>query len=241
MGIQDDFDRQGFAVVRDLAPPDLVASLGAVYDRMLSGDVACPGDDRQLGDVTRQIMHPHKHHPLCADNAAITAARELSKGFLRTDAPAFFFSMLIHKPPRHPHETPWHQDVSYLEQPMTPPGIVCERPVIAQFWLALDDVDETMGCMEFVPGEHRKPMPRHRIASGDPEEEGRLLTTDDPALAYDLAAAVRCPVPAGSATVHDYAAPHRTGPNTSDRHRRAFIFSFVNQDAFDALGVKVAA
>ena len=31
--------------------------------------------------------------------------------------------------------------------------------VVAQFWLALDDIDETMGCMEFIPGGHRAPMP----------------------------------------------------------------------------------
>jgi ectoine hydroxylase-related dioxygenase (phytanoyl-CoA dioxygenase family) len=107
--------------------------------------------------------------------------------------------------------------------------------VVAQFWLALDDVDETMGCMEFVPGAHRQPMPEHHVASGDPSDEGRLLAIVDPAAKLDLSLAVKCPLTAGSATVHGYTTPHFTGPNRSARGRRAFIFSFANMVALRQL------
>lgn len=112
---------------------------------------------------------------------------------------------------------------------------------IAQFWIALDDVDETMGCMEFIPGVHEQPMAAHRVASDDPDDEGRLLEIVDPASAFDLSRAVPCPINAGSATVHSYSTPHFTAPNRSVRGRRAFIVSFANlaalEGASDQVGV----
>jgi len=96
----------------------------------------------------------------------------------------------------------------------------------------LDDVDEHMGCMEFIPGVYHKPMPEHFVSSGDPEDEGRLLAMVNPERDLDLLTRVACPLKAGGATVHGYATPHYTGPNrSSTRGRPAFIFSFANPDA----------
>ena len=222
------FERDGFAVIDGLADRATVAELGAVYDDMLSGALPCPGTDRELGGLTRQIMAPDRHHPIFADNPAIAQARRIAGELMGCVDPQFFFSMLIYKPPGHPHETPWHQDMSYAWMPFTRAGTAWPNDVVAQFWLALDDVDASMGCMEFVPGAHRQPMPEHHVASGDPTDDGRLLAIVDPAAHLDLSRAVQCPLAAGSATVHGYATPHYTGPNRSPRGRRAFIFSFAN-------------
>ena len=232
------FERDGFAVLDGLADRATVADLGRVYDDMLSGAVPCPGTDRQLGGLTRQIMVPHRHHPIFLDNPAVEEARRISRDLMRCDDPQFFFSMLIYKPAGHPHETPWHQDMSYARMPFNRAGTVWPNDVVAQFWVALDDVDETMGCMEFIPGAHRGPMPEHHVASGDPADEGRLLAIVDPAAKLDLSQAVKCPLAAGSATVHGYATPHFTGPNRSPRGRRAFIFSFANMPALQQLTSK---
>lgn len=240
--IADQFARDGFAVIEDLADTATVARLGEIYDAMLSGEVPCTGTDRELGGLTRQIMMPHQHHPFFADNPALGRARDIARELVRCDDPQFLFSMLIYKPPRHPHETPWHQDMSYSGRPFTPAGTLWPGHVIAQFWLALDDVDETMGCMEFVPGAHDLPMPEHHVASGDPEDDGRLLAIVDPKRQLDLASVVRCPLRAGSATVHGYTTPHRTGPNASStRGRRAYIFSFANMAALEHLSLRTAA
>lgn len=229
------FGRDGFAVVPALADRDTLVEMRKVYDGMLDGSVPCPGTDRDLGGLTRQIMMPHLHHPLFGQNSALTRARELASDLIGTDDPQFLFSMLIYKPPGHPHPTPWHQDMCYAAKPFTPAGTHWPNNVIVQFWLALDDVDETMGCMEFIPGVQDRPMPPHVVASGDPDDEGRLLAIDDPEARLDLSMAVQCPLPAGSATVHGYATPHYTGPNRSSRGRRAYIFSFADVDRLSAL------
>jgi ectoine hydroxylase-related dioxygenase (phytanoyl-CoA dioxygenase family) len=229
------FEQEGFAVLEGLADAATVAELGSVYDDMLSGAVPCPGTDRQLGGLTRQIMLPDRHHRIFRDNPAVEAARGIARDLVRCADPQFFFSMLIYKPAGHPHATPWHQDMSYARMPFTPAGTLWPGDVVAQFWLALDDVDESMGCMEFIPGAHLGPMPEHCIAAGDPADDGRLLAIVDPAATLDLGAAVKCPLQAGSATVHGYTTPHFTGPNRSARGRRAFIFSFANMPALHRL------
>lgn len=230
-----DFARNGFAVVPDLADEPLLEDMRRVYDGMLDGSIPCPGTDRELGGLTRQIMQPHAHHPLFSRNPAIERAREHAKAFLGCDDPSFFFSMLIYKPGGHPHETPWHEDMAYAHMPFTKAGTAWPNDVVAQFWLALDDVDETMSCMEFVPGVQDGPMPEHHVASGAPGDSGRLLAIVNPEEVLPLDLAVKCPLKAGSATVHGYSTPHYTGPNRSDRGRRAFIFSFADAERLKTL------
>lgn len=227
------FRSDGFARVSDLADPATLKALRETYDGMLDGSIPCPGTDRQLGGLTRQIMYPHQHHPVFASNAVLDRARDLAKRLMQVDDPQFLFSMLIYKPPGHPHETPWHQDMAYAAKPVTPLGTRLDNDAIVQFWLALDDVDESMGCMEFIRETPRNAVMPHVVASGDPDDDGRLLAIDEPTRFFDPAEAKRFPLKAGSATVHGYTTPHYTGPNRSDRARRAYIFSFANPAKLD--------
>ncbi|MEO0883703.1 MAG: phytanoyl-CoA dioxygenase family protein [Pseudomonadota bacterium] len=225
------FERDGFAVVPQLADAKDVAAMREAYDSILNGTINGGAFDRNLGDITRQIMIPHLIHPAFGDSPVIERARKVAGDLMGRQAPNLFYSMLIYKPPGHPHETPWHQDIAYVGRPFTEAGASVPNNAIVQFWLALDDVDADMGCMEFVPGAHLHPMPAHHVASGDPDDEGRLLATTDPESAYALDEAIVCPLRAGDATVHGYMTPHRTGPNRSeDRDRPAFIFSFAEPE-----------
>lgn len=235
-----DFARRGFAVAQDMADPQTLQELRRVCDGMLDGSVPCPGTDRRLGGLTRQIMMPHLHHPSFAKNAVLERARSLARHLVQVDDPEFVFSMLIYKPPGHPHATPWHQDMAYAAMPTTPLGIRLDNNAIVQFWLALDDVDDSMGCMEFIPCLAEMAMLPHHVASGDPHDEGRLLAIQDPERHVDVLQAVKCPLRAGSATVHGYTTLHYTGPNRSARGRKAYIFSFAHpaklQEALAAIG-----
>lgn len=231
--IADHFAAQGFAVAKDIAGPDCIATLKDVFDKMLDGTIPCPGTDRELGGLTRQIMMPHLHHSAFQESEGFHNARDIAARLLGTDEPFFVYSMLIYKPPGHPHTTPWHSDLAYAGRPQTPAGALVPNNAAVQFWLALNDVDRDMGCMEFVPGVHNQPMPEHFVISGNPEDEGRLLAMTDPENQLDLSTAVACPLKAGSATVHGYVTPHYTGPNLSKTDgRRAFIFTFVNPATF---------
>lgn len=115
---------------------------------------------------------------------------------------------MIDKPPRNGHETPWHQDEAFWELDL--------RYHACAVWLALDDVDVDNGCMQFLPGSHRLGIVPHRHLHDDPLVSA--LVIDD----VDVSQAVPVPLQAGGATFHTQTTMHHTGPNRTDRRRRAY-------------------
>ena len=112
----------------------------------------------------------------------------------------------INKPPRDGAPTPWHQDEAYWDPHADHTAI--------SVWVPLQDVDESNGCMAFVPGSHREPVLPHRLIH--PDAHGLRLADDT-----EPAGAVACPIPTGSATVHAGRTLHYAGPNRTDRPRTA--------------------
>jgi hypothetical protein len=225
------FRADGFLAIEQLIDPGEVERLRAAYDDIIDGTVASP-TQRMLGGITRQVMVPSMVHPVFDQNAALDSGREVMRDLFACAHANRVFDMLIDKPAGHQHETPWHQDASYLQVPVTPPGFRMPLTQV-QFWIALDDVDVDNGCMQFVPGRHHDGTAAHVVASGDPDDSGRLLAYADVSEAYPELA-VSCSLAAGGATIHTAMTPHRTGPNTTaDRPRRAYIFNLTAADAPD--------
>lgn len=223
------FRDSGYAVVPSLADDEALAELRGIYDEFLVGSIDCGVNRRQLGGITPQIVNCRLYDPRLLKGPVVEAARVASAELLGCDEAGFLFDMMIYKPPGHPQSTPWHQDLAYFDRPFSPAGTPNRKGAV-QFWLALDDADVENGCMHFLPGLHDQPMLEHCVASGDPNDEGRLLAFTDAVMAsLDLDAAVACPIPAGSATAHGEGTPHYTPPNTSaDRPRRAYIMTWVD-------------
>ncbi len=222
----DRFRQRGFAAIDRLIDDSTVAMLRRAYDELLNASVAAPFD-RQLGDITRQVMYPALTHPVFDDNAALQAGIEIAKQLYGAPCAARTFDMLIYKPPGHPHATPWHQDHSYSKRPVQDAGVPIPRG-LSQFWVALDDADLDNGCMCFLPGYHEKPLLPHEVVSGDAEMDERLLAIVDVENQVNLSTAVPCPLAAGGCTIHTYGTPHYTPPNrTKDRPRRAYIFNII--------------
>lgn len=219
------YNEDGFLVIDRLADDETVTGLRQAYEDVLDGRVTASGD-RLLGDEIRQVMRPSKAHPVFDRNAALEAATEIAHQVVRDAARSF--DMLIYKPPGHAEVTPWHQDMAYAGRPFAPAGIDITQWVL-QVWIALDDVDEENGCMQFLPGYHTQPLREHYVASGDPDDDSRLLALVHPEQQVDLRRVVAAPLQAGGATIHSPGTPHYTGPNRStDRPRRAYIINFVN-------------
>jgi ectoine hydroxylase-related dioxygenase (phytanoyl-CoA dioxygenase family) len=218
------WDRDGFCVLERFCDEQTLGSLREAYDEILDREVEAAGD-RMLGGITRQVMLPSTSHPAFDRNPAVRVGIHIGRQLFGSPDVVRFFDMLIYKPPGHPHDTPWHQDMAYSGLPFAEPGTPIMLDSI-QFWIPLDDVDEENGCMRFAPGYHKLPLLEHHVASGDPSDEGRLLALTDPASQVDLSKAVTAEIPAGGATLHSYGTPHYTGPNLSaDRPRRAYIFN----------------
>lgn len=222
------FHRDGYLCIDRFLPDDTLAAARTAYDEVISGEVRAR-QDRLLGGLIRQVRSPSTDHPYFVDNDAVTLGRGLA-AFLfggAVDDYGKFYEMLIDKPAGTPHETPWHQDIAYFGRPVAPPGFPSAVPDL-QIWVALDDADADNGCMQFLPRAHGEPCWEHVVAAGDPDDEGRLLRLSDSMLATaTLERPVVGSIPAGGCTVHVPGTPHRTGPNVTDRPRRAYIFNIA--------------
>jgi hypothetical protein len=120
---------------------------------------------------------------------------------------------MITKPAGNGDEAPWHQDEAYWE-------IELEYQAVGT-WMPLDDADVDNGCLWFVPGSHTGEVLNHKHCDDDPSIHTIVVT--DP---FDLESAVPVPLRAGEATVHHPRTLHYSGPNRTDRRRRAYATEF---------------
>lgn len=129
-----------------------------------------------------------------------------------------YWEQAVFKPPHAHTELPWHQDNGYT--PLIP-----ETYLTA--WVALDDVDQDNGCIWVVPGSHRSGTAEHgnegaespfRVAAGNVGE-----------------GAVPVPMSAGDVLLFSSLVMHRSGPNTTDQPRRAWIIQYCGAEACSAL------
>ena len=132
------------------------------------------------------------------------------------EAPGIIQSMYIFKPPRIGGEVLCHQDSSY---------IYTEPESCVGFWFAIDDASLDNACMEFIPGAHKGPLKQrnYRVSAH------RLVTEthdDTPWPAHRLLPAE---APAGTLAIFDGRAPHRSGPNRSDKPRHAYTLHVIDQ------------
>lgn len=218
------FHREGFlAVARPLSTPDELAEVVAIYDRLFaeragwergdSFDLA--GTDDESDAALPQLLGPSKYAPELKETLYYANAMAIAAQLLPGGKPGGDHAIL--KPAHHGAPAPWHQDQAYWNPALDYTSL--------SVWVPLQGVDETNGCMQFVPGTHTLDVLPHHTINEDPRIHA--LELDDLDQMSDLLAqAVTCPLPAGGATFHLSRTFHYTGPNRSDRPRRAHILGF---------------
>jgi phytanoyl-CoA hydroxylase len=121
-----------------------------------------------------------------------------------------YWDQAVYKKPGNPEEFPWHQDNGYnFVEPQD--YLTC--------WIPLTPATVDNGCPWVVPGLHRRGTLRHHAT----ELGFRCLeVADDPV-----------PVEAdpGDVVVFSSLTPHRTGPNLTDRPRKAYIVQYAHAGA----------
>lgn len=128
--------------------------------------------------------------------------------------PLLLQSMYIFKQPRIGAEVACHQDSTFLHtEPLSCVG----------FWLALEDANESNGCMWAEAGGHRRPLHQRFVRDG---RRTRMETHDSTPLPVDDLT----PLPAAKGTLillHGQL-PHRSGPNLSARSRHAYALHLID-------------
>jgi hypothetical protein len=213
------FRASGFVALERITGDEEVAWLRDAYARILadravlrlrySGELPTG----ETGEIT-QIFAPDLQCPELLQTGYICNAKRLAASLLGVAEGEVSYGgvMLIYKPAGAGLEAPFHQDEAYWEFP----GERLSHSVSC--WMPLDEVTVESGCMQFVPGSHELEVLRHRRkAATEP------LELDEP---YDTSRAVPCPLQPGGATFHHCRTVHGTGPNLSERPRRALTTIF---------------
>jgi len=147
-------------------------------------------------------------HDLLWNPAFVVPASQLLGGAVR-----FWHDQLFCKPARHGGVVAWHQDYSYWTRTRPLAHLTC--------WIALDDADESNGCVHYVPGSHRWDLlPVTGLTGG--MDAIRHVLTDQQKARFKVVPAV---LKKGHATFHHGLTVHGSFENRSDRPRRAVVIN----------------
>lgn len=157
----------------------------------------------EASDAFRALV---SHPKIAEEIAQLTGAQELR----------IWHDQIQYKPAETGGVNMWHQDA-----PLWP--IITPMTEVSA-WVALDDVDESNGCMSMVPGSH---------AWGDHMSELAKLPNYE-AMPQEYQGhevkIVRCPVKKGEVHYHHALTWHGSHANTSGRPRRAIALHYMTGD-----------
>jgi hypothetical protein len=227
------YARQGWFLSPKLFTDDEIDELVAASERFYAG-----GRDRALPSRPPKLAYwEPEHGPVQRHNDYIHYESDpirkiLTKPLLgayaarlaEADEIRVFQSTLIYKPPR-PDEpsniVPWHFDRHYWQS--------CTSDRMLTAFIPMHDCDEEMGTITMVDGSHRwkeigaDDTTTKHFADRDKSDLERLLTAN---AEYNGAVVRKVPmaIPKGHVSFHHCRTYHGSGPNRSDRPRRAISF-----------------
>ncbi len=156
--------------------------------------------DRVLPSFDRLIRHP----------ALISAASQV----LGPDLMVWSASLFM-KQPNSTHIVSWHQDLTYW-------GLDDAEETTS--WVALSAATLESGCMQFVPGSHKKLQVPHE----DTFDENNLLSRgQEIAVEVDEDDGVAVELQAGQASLHHGHLFHSSGPNRADYRRVGAAIRYI--------------
>jgi ectoine hydroxylase-related dioxygenase (phytanoyl-CoA dioxygenase family) len=126
-----------------------------------------------------------------------------------------FTSSWFIKEPGTPHVAGWHQDATHF-------GLEPNDQHVTA-WLALSDASLGSGCMQFIPGSHRRGQIMHTYGMEASVNDAEQWI-DKPG---DVAHAVDCCLAPGQFSLHNTLCVHQSGPNRSRDRRIGIGISYV--------------
>jgi phytanoyl-CoA hydroxylase len=208
------FNADGFFVLRDAFTADEIAEVRAAIDPFEEAHVAYAlqrGGKVRLTDAAAITftLHLVRKSKVLRDFSAHPSIRGVCHDLIGP-AVRLYWDQAVYKKTEKAQEFPWHQDNGY--------SFVVPQQYLT-LWIPLVDVDEANGCPWIAPRLHRMGTLEHW------QTEIGLVCLDH------APGAVPAPAKVGDAVVFSSLAPHRTGPNTSDAVRKAYILQYAPDGA----------
>jgi ectoine hydroxylase-related dioxygenase (phytanoyl-CoA dioxygenase family) len=220
------FQRDGFVVLSELVlDAQQLDAMRDAMDRVYAGDFETgvppradhwrPGDDRR---AMRKSDFTWKANRTIASVALSPRLGEIAAGLLQCETVKIWGDQLLWKPGGGHEEANigWHQDYWYWR--------LASEPRMLTFWIALDDVDESNGCMQFIPGSHGCGL----LESGNYFDRNRDAQTKALEAQGLAMTPISCHLRAGHASAHHCLTLHGSGPNRTERPRRSLAVHMMD-------------
>lgn len=199
------FDREGYAIFRNVLDADLIAETSRHIDWLL---------EKNPGVRPEQLHHwLMKDDPFWVRLISDPRLLDVAEQFIGPNI-ALFASHYISKPPFDGQPVLWHQDGSYW--PLEPMEVVT-------LWLAVDRADPENGCMRVIPGTQHtelKAMDAHK-------DEVSVLGSGISDEFVDESKAVDIILDPGDVSVHHPNVIHGSNANTSPRRRAGLTIRYI--------------
>jgi phytanoyl-CoA hydroxylase len=220
-----DFERDGYVAIRPFFDAAKMAEMNRELDRFLRDVVPTMDEtevyyeDKSDKSTVKQMMRLDRYDPYFDELLRSSAVSDLAATVLGETAIPQNMEY-FNKPPGIGKQTPPHQDGYYFK--VAPPQAVTG-------WLALEDVDEENGCLNYVRGSHSfegwRPHGRSEIL-------GFSQGVTNFGTPHDVANTVSQPGKAGMMLMHHCKTVHWASPNRSPtRSRRALGFVYYGESA----------
>lgn len=212
---------QGYLVLRGLTDAADIARIRAMVEPLFEGRVGfregrqfdmAGAEEEGAAPKLPQILGPRSYAPELGRTRLFASAQRLASELLGPDA-RFRFDHVIKKPAHDGAVTPWHQDEAFHDPSLEYAEI--------SIWVPLQPVDDTNGCMQFIPGTGEGDVLPHR----SPDSDARVHAVEC-FEGFDVAQAVTCPLDVGDCTVHTGRTVHGAGANHSAAPRYAYVMVF---------------
>jgi chlorinating enzyme len=130
-----------------------------------------------------------------------------------------WYSVIFVKPARSTSEVPWHQDSTYW---------ALEKDEGVTVWVALSDVNQSNGCVEYIPGSHQWNNLKHSIDNS----ENNMLARGQKITGFNPSETQKMILRPGQASLHHPSVLHASKANLSDQPRLGIAFRYIPASNF---------
>ena len=130
-----------------------------------------------------------------------------------------WYSVVFVKPPKSKGMIPWHQDSTYW---------ALNEDKGLTLWLALSEVNEANGCVNYIPQSHKYSDFEHEIENS----EENLLARGQKIKGFNPESSKKIELNPGEASIHHVKTLHQSNPNLSDNPRLGLAFRYIPADVY---------
>lgn len=226
----EDFRKDGYVIVRQLAAPETVHTMRSHAATALEAEVgpleyeadlhypgAPPSRTAPGGHTVRRLLQAYARAPVFRDWAlggpvAGRLQQLLGPDILLAQA---HHNCIMTKQPRYSSITHWHQDIRYW---------AFERPELVSVWLALGPERADNGCLLLLPGSQAMAFAPAQF------DKAMFFRSDLPQNQKLIAAGITAELDAGDVLFFHCRTLHAAGRNETDATKFSVVFTYHAAD-----------